>query len=140
MANEKFLDASYAIALASASDQRHEQAIKLAQQLEAERAKLVTTRTVVLEIGNALSRLRYRQAAVALIDSLERDVRMEIVPLDEALYRRAWALFRQRPGKEWGLTDCTSFVLMQGRGITQALTADQHFRQAGFQALLLDGE
>ena len=140
MANERFLDASYAIALASASDQRHEQAVRLAQRLEAEQARLVTTRAVVLEIGNALSRRRYRQAAVALIDSLERDIRVEVVPLSEALYQQAWTLFRQRPDKEWGLTDCASFVLMQDRGITEALTADRHFRQAGFRALLLDRE
>ncbi|MGI9174561.1 MAG: type II toxin-antitoxin system VapC family toxin [Rhodothermales bacterium] len=138
MPNELFLDASYAIALASASDQRHEQAVKLAQRLEAEQTKLVTTRAVVLEVGNALSLLRYRPAAIALIDALERDARVEIIPLDEPFCQQAWMLFRQRPDKEWGLTDCLSFVVMQDRGITEALSADHHFRQAGFRPLLLD--
>jgi len=38
--------------------------------------------------------------------------------------------------KEWGLTDSVSFVVMQQVGITDALTTDDHFRQAGFRVLL----
>jgi predicted nucleic acid-binding protein len=34
--------------------------------------------------------------------------------------------------KEWGLTDCISFVMMQERGLTTVLTVDKHFEQAGF--------
>lgn len=41
--------------------------------------------------------------------------------------------------KPWGLADCISFVVMQERGVTEALTADEHFRQAGFVALLREG-
>ena len=48
-------------------------------------------------------------------------------------------LFRDRPDKDWGLTDCMSFVVMQDYGLTAALTSDNHFRQAGFRALLLGG-
>ena len=50
----------------------------------------------------------------------------------------ALALYRARIDKEWGLTDCVSFVLMNTAGITEALTADIHFRQAGFKAMLLE--
>jgi uncharacterized protein len=38
--------------------------------------------------------------------------------------------------KEWGLTDCVSFVVMQERKLTHALTTDRHFSQAGFADLL----
>ena len=38
--------------------------------------------------------------------------------------------------KEWSLTDCISFVVMRNRGIRRALTADAHFEQAGYAALL----
>jgi len=47
-------------------------------------------------------------------------------------------LYRQHRDKSWGLTDCVSFVLMRQEGIAETLTADVHFRQAGFKALLLD--
>jgi predicted nucleic acid-binding protein len=62
---------------------------------------------------------------------------IEVVPVSRALYERAFALYRGRNDKDWGMTDCVSFVVMEDRGIRQALTADDHFRQAGYQALLL---
>ena len=58
--NELFLDTAYAIALSVTSDQNHDRAVELAEQLEARQTKLITTRAVLLEIGNALSRQRYR--------------------------------------------------------------------------------
>ena len=45
-------------------------------------------------------------------------------------------LYVARPDKDWSLTDCISFVVMRERGITEALTGDRHFEQAGFVALL----
>ena len=93
---------------------------------------------MVLEIGNALAKQRYRAAAVRLLEALENDPVVEIIPLPEGLYARAMQLYRERPDKEWGLTDCVSFVVMQERSITEALTADDHFRQAGFRPLLLN--
>jgi predicted nucleic acid-binding protein len=138
VATEAFLDASYAIALAAPADQNHTRPIELAQRILAERIRLITTRAVVLEIGNALSKLRYRAAAVKLLYAVEHDSSVEVVPLSEVLFHKGFELYRQRPDKEWGLTDCVSFVLMQERGVMEALTADIHFRQAGFRALLLE--
>jgi predicted nucleic acid-binding protein len=136
VAGDLFLDASYAIALASSTDQHRERAVELAQWIETEDKHLITSRAVVLEIGNALSKLRYRAAAVALLDAIERDPNVEVVPLSEELYRRSLELYRQHQDKEWGLTDCVSFAVMWKRSITDALTTDDHFRQAGFRALL----
>jgi predicted nucleic acid-binding protein len=132
-----FLDAAYAIALSAPNDQYHELAEILAEQLEAEGTQLITTRAVVLEIGNALAKLRYRNVATELLDSLEEDPNVEVIPLSEELYKRAFQLYRERPDKEWGLTDCISFVVMKDRGLMNALTTDEHFKQAGFNALLL---
>ena len=61
---------------------------------------------------------------------------VEIVPTSEELYQRAFQLYQSRADKEWGLTDCVSFVVMQDRGLSDALTTDKHFEQAGFRALL----
>ncbi len=89
-----------------------------------------------MEIGNALSKQRYRPAAVELLLSLENDPKIEIVPVSGDLYAQAFKLFSERTDKEWGLVDCVSFVVMRERGITDALTSDDHFRQAGFNALM----
>jgi predicted nucleic acid-binding protein len=134
---EAFLDSAYAIALSASSDQYHELAEILAGQLEEEGTRLITSRAVIVEIGNALAKLRYRKAAIELLDSLEEDPNVEIIPITEELYQRAFQLYKDRPDKEWGLTDCISFVIMTDRGMTEALTTDEHFQQAGFKALLL---
>jgi hypothetical protein len=136
MKTKALLDASYAIALSSSSDSFHQQAVQLASELEAAKTRLITTRAVIFEIGNALAKQRYRQAAVKLLNALEADPNVEIIPLSEDLYARAIKLYRERPDKEWGLTDCVSFVVMQEREITEALTTDEHFEQAGFHVLL----
>lgn len=56
--------------------------------------------------------------------------------MSEELYDRAIQLYRDRLDKEWGITDCVSFVVMQDRGLTSALTPDERYQQAGFRALL----
>jgi uncharacterized protein len=132
-----FLDAVYAIALSSPNDQFHEEALVLASELQAAQSRLVTTEAVILEIGNSLSKQQYRLAGVRLIASLLADPNVEIVPSSPDLFARAFRLYAQRADKEWGLTDCISFVVMSNYGISEALTADEHFRQAGYKPLLL---
>ncbi|MBI3193736.1 MAG: type II toxin-antitoxin system VapC family toxin [Ignavibacteriae bacterium] len=139
-AKQVFLDASYAIALSSSNDSFHEKAETIALQLEKNNTRIVTTRAVVVEIGNALAKLRFRNEAIRLLLSLETDPTITIVPLSEELFRRAFEFYRQRKDKEWGITDCVSFVAMKDSRLTDALTADEHFQQAGFRALLLLSE
>lgn len=133
---EIFLDTSFAIALSAITDQNHTKAVELAEQIESQNISLVTTQAILLEIGNALSKQKYRAAAIELLESLESDPNVKIVPLTNELYDAAFQLFRSRQDKEWGLVDCISFVVMQSLSITEALTADDHFNQAGFRALL----
>jgi predicted nucleic acid-binding protein len=136
--HEIFLDTAYAIALSAQSDQYHAQALLLAEQLEESNARLITTHAVMLEIGNALARQRHRAMAVRLLFALEIDPNVEILPLSRQLYEQALQVYRARPDKEWGLTDCVSYLVMQERGITEVLTSDMHFQQMGFRALLLE--
>ena len=133
-----FLDTSYVIALSVPKDQNHKKAIQIADFLIIDTAKLITTRAIALEIGNSLSAQKYRQAAVELLESLDEDPDVEIIPITEDLYRRGLQLFKDRADKEWGIIDCISFVVMEDQGISNALTADKHFQQNGFKALLCE--
>lgn len=136
MTTKVFLDSSYAIALSSPRAQHHAYALWLADRFEATRTPMITTRAVMLEIGNAFAKASRRAAGMALLDLLERDPDVDIVPLSEELYRQGAAFYDQHRDKDWGMTDCISFVVMRSRGVQRALTADDHFRQAGFRALL----
>jgi predicted nucleic acid-binding protein len=98
--------------------------------------RVLTTRAVLLEIGNSLAKRWYRASAATLLRLFEADPRIEIVPLSEDLYRRGLEMFAQRRDKDWGLVDCLSFVTMQDYRIFDSLTTDEHFEQAGFRALL----
>jgi predicted nucleic acid-binding protein len=70
----------------------------------------VTTRPVLLEIGNALAGVGHRAVAASYLETIEQESSTEIVPLSDVLFRRGFALYRERPDKTWGLTDCISFV------------------------------
>ncbi len=134
--NDYFLDTSFAIAIASKKDMSHQRAAFLARKIKADKISIITTKAILLEIGNALARLKYRQFGINLLENLAADQNTTIISLTDELYNQAFELFRTRPDKEWGLVDCISFVVMKEQEITDALTADEHFTQAGFRALL----
>ena len=90
----------------------------------------------MLEVGNGLSSLRLRSSALGLKRKLEKSDRVEILEIDHDLYEAGWMLFAERTDKEWGIVDCISFELMKRMKISEALTADRHFEQAGFTKLL----
>jgi predicted nucleic acid-binding protein len=88
--HEMFLDTAFALALANPKDPLHQQAIQLADQLDAEQTRMVTTRAVLLEIGNVLAKERYRAAGAQLLTSLEADPHVDIVALTDDRYARAF--------------------------------------------------
>ncbi|MBA3945045.1 MAG: type II toxin-antitoxin system VapC family toxin [Herpetosiphonaceae bacterium] len=128
-----FVDTLFVVALINTRDQYHSQAVALADKLEG--FPLLITDAVLLEIGNALAR-NYKQEAVAIIEEFITSDEVEISHLSRDVFERAFDLYRAFQDKAGGLVDCISFVVMGDAGITEALTFDQHFVQAGFQALM----
>ncbi len=90
---------------------------------------------VLLEIGNGLAR-NYKQEAIEIIEGFFDSEEVEIVRLTPELFERAFDLYKKYKDKDWGLIDCISFIVMTEAGVNQALTFDQHFEQAGFEALM----
>ncbi|MGB7158689.1 MAG: PIN domain-containing protein [Tepidisphaeraceae bacterium] len=129
-----FIDTAFVQALFNQADALHDQARAHALSLDAA-AELWTTEAVLVEVGNALSAIN-RAGAAAFIEQAYRTTQMRVVPVDTLLLQRAAQLYRDRPDKRWGMTDCISFIVMGDQGLTDALTTDQHFAQAGFNPLL----
>jgi uncharacterized protein len=128
-----FADTHYFIAMLNTADVAHARAIAFTGSFA---GKYVTTREVLVELADGLSGLGSRLPAGRLIEALHTNKAMRIIWSDKALFDEGLALYMARPDKEWSLTDCISFVVMTREGITEALTGDHHFEQAGFVALL----
>jgi len=134
--NEVFADAGYWIALFHPRDRLHSKALAVSQGIKGRR--IVTSHAVLTEFLNHFAAFgpQFRQKAVQVVESLKQSADVEIVAQAPEQFEAALALYAHRADKEWGLTDCDSFLLMQGRGITEVLAHDEHFSQAGFVALL----
>lgn len=133
MSSRIFIDTGFIIALINQRDQYHLQASKLAEQLE--NHLLLTTDAVMLEISNSLSR-NFKRESIEIIEQFLASEEVEVIHLAPQLFDKAFALYKAYQDKQWGLVDCISFVVMQEAEVTQVLTFDRHFKQAGFQVLL----
>ena len=131
--NDVFADTFYYFALLSPSDVTHQRAAALTPMLQ---GRIVTTAWIITELAAAFSAPPRRARCLDLIDHLYADPQIIIIPSAPELFDAGLALYRNRPDKEWSLTDCISFIVMEREGITEALTGDHHFEQAGFTALL----
>lgn len=123
------------MALVNTHDEFHSQAQELADQID---SKIVTTEAILVEIGNALANIKWRRLAVDTLNDLRTDEGVEIISVNSELFSKALELYNSRMDKEWGITDCISFVVMKDKNLTESLTTDHHFVQAGFRALLKD--
>jgi uncharacterized protein len=133
-----FLDTAYIYGLFNIRDQWHPKAVEWQQKIAVENYPLLTTEFVLTEIVNGLSAVKFRQDAGNIIHILQNDDLVQIIPATSELFQQGLSLYENRNDKDWGLTDCISFVVMEEDNITAALTTDDHFRQAGFRALLLE--
>ncbi len=130
-----FADTAFFLALINARDQSHAQAVRLNTTLS---APLITTVWVLVEFANSIARSRIRRSFANIVARLRSEPDAEVIMPEVTLFDRGCELYTARSDKNWSLTDCISFVVMEERGLTEALTADRHFEQAGFKALFLD--
>ena len=133
MKTKIFADTWFFVALINKRDQYHQKALELSEEYE--NYPLITTDAVFLEVGNALSN-NYKNEAVELMESFLESDDFEVIRLNPDLFDEALSLYKKHQDKSWGLVDCISFVVIKRYEVTQALTFDRHFIQAGFQALM----
>lgn len=128
-----FADAFYFVARLNRRDQHHERVVAFSRDF---RARLLTTDWILMEVADALAKSESRPRIRDFVLHLRQSAACETIPASRELLDRALELYHQHRDKEWTLTDCVSFVVMRERGLTDALTQDHHFEQAGFTPLL----
>lgn len=130
-----FADTGYWIALVNPRDQIHAKAVSVTQQLSS--ARILTSEMVLAEVLNSFSDAGpLRHAVGSMVQRLRGNRDVIIVPQTSEQFESALRRYKQAGDKSWNLTDCASFQVMEAEQIQAALTHDQHFAQAGFEALL----
>lgn len=130
--NAVLADTSYYVALLSPRDQHHAAARQIAAELH---RPIVVTEFVLLELANAYCGVESRRRLPALWAFLRSEPTVSIVPASSELLGRGFSRFADRLDKEWSLTDCISLIVMEEHGLTEALSSNHHFEQAGFTIL-----
>ncbi len=131
-----FVDSFGWISLINKSDNYHQLSANLMKDLLKHQSKLITTDYILIETINALSKVQFRQAVIEFVNRIESSQSVTIIKITDKIYRSAWELYKQRTDKEWGITDCTCFEVMEMFNLKKAFTKDRHFEQAGFNILL----
>lgn len=135
--NEVFIDTSGWASFFVRKDPNHEKALKLMTQWRHENRNATTTNYVLSELIALFIRFREKRSTVlSYIKTIRSAPWVEIVHIDEDLDEKAWQFLASRLDKQWSLVDAASFIVMQERNLTEALTEDHHFEQAGFVCLL----
>jgi hypothetical protein len=128
-----FADTFFFLALINPRDAAHARAVAAANtQIN----PLITTAWVLTEIADGLADTPDRHLFQTILADLEAEPRATVIPATQDLFERGVRLYIARRDKHWSLTDCISFLVMEDGRIAEALTADHHFEQAGFLALL----
>jgi predicted nucleic acid-binding protein len=127
-----FLDTVFIQAILNPHDQYHQAAMQFLPYVKNATAVWVTE-AIFMEVGNALSRY-HRPKVSAFIKQCYQTDNLFVVTITPNLFQKGLNLYESRADKSWGLVDC--FIVMEENQVTDALTSDIHFIQAGFQALL----
>jgi predicted nucleic acid-binding protein len=132
-----FVDTGFWIALLNPKDLWHQVAVAIYQSVEVKNVRVVTTEMVLTEFMNFFAQFssNIRQQAATTVLQMQQHPNITIIPQTTEQFNRALSFYMQRGDKAWSLTDCSSFLIMQDLGITEALAFDRHFEQAGFKVI-----
>ena len=131
-----FADTFYWVAVLDRRDSYHVGAVAASARLT--EVRIFTSEMIFVEVLAMFAGkgAELRAAALGMVDRAIKNPNVTVVPQTSERFHDALALYRERSDKAWSLTDCASFRIMHEHNIAEALTADRHFKQAGFTCLL----
>lgn len=129
-----FLDTCGILALLNNRDFLHPNAVLVNSILLLENVSFYTTDYILVEVGNALA--KNKSLAIKALDYLQNSPDVQLIKITEEELDQSLQIYKQYTDKEWGLTDISSFIVMNRLNISEAFTNDDHFKQYGFKNLL----
>lgn len=115
----------------------HTRAVSRMKEAAQAGLRIVTSDYVLDETATLLRTRRQRELTEALFERAFASRSLTIEWMDPERFDETIKLFLKHRDQNWSFTDCFSFRLMRSLRITNALTKDKHFQQAGFNALLI---
>jgi len=134
--NPVYADSAFLYALVNKRDSVHPSAVESLRNVVIAQRPVVTTDYVLAEALTLAKARAGSVAAIRLLDRLEASDVVSIEWIGPQRFESAKAFFRKHADHGYSFTDCTSFVVMRELALTDALTTDRHFVEAGFKALL----
>ena len=133
-----FMDTAGFLALWDAADEHHARALRLQGELVRKGRRFLTTDYVIDETVTLLLMRHSHAAAADFLQTVTASESLQLHWVTADRFHAAAAFFARHDDKEWSFTNCVSFGVMHELNLRDCFTTDQHFRQAGFNALLAE--
>jgi len=124
-----FADTWFWIALINKKDSGHDAAKRLQGEVG---DKIVTSQLVLVELLAACSKIPLLRKLVVDLKQRLNEGPIRVIANSPEMFERAFEVYAKFTDKQWSLVDCASFEMMRDENLTEALTNDSHFEQAGF--------
>ena len=134
--SEVFVDTSALYAMVDKHDSRHKAVLEIVPKLVRAGRQLVVTDYIVTETVNLANARGGSFVARRVLDLIEQSAGIRTEWMGPARFELTKAFYRKHADHAYSFTDCSSFVVMRELRMTEALTSDRHFREAGLQVLL----
>jgi uncharacterized protein len=136
-ASEIFVDTSGFYALLVQGDNMHARGVDLLARAAELKRRFVTSDYVLDETATLLRARGYGRLIAPYFESVFASQSLRVEWMDPERFDDARRYFLKHQDQDWSFTDCFSFCLMRSLYISDALTKDKNFRQAGLNPLLI---
>ena len=130
-----FVDTSVLYALIDRKDSHHAAMGELVQRLLGSRRRLITSDYVICEAVNLANARAGHHVGIRILELIERSSALRVEWIGSLRFEATKVFYRRHSDHRYSFTDCTSFAVMRELKISDVLTTDAHFREAGFHVL-----